>query len=202
MAATKAEARAVRRDGKREEIVNAAALMFAEKGFRDATIQDIAKELGITGAAIYYYFDSKEQLLYEVWKRAGRKLQDGVDAVRSGPGTPLEKVRLAFRRHLETIISDRSIFEVLIHQRSRLPLYGRDDLVADERRYTETVVELVSEIPGDQLRIKEPRILVMGLIAMLNGVIRWYSSEQRMTLEEIADLYFEMFASGAVVGDR
>ncbi|TRW45889.1 TetR/AcrR family transcriptional regulator [Georgenia yuyongxinii] len=202
MTTTKAEARAIRRDGRREEIVNAAAAMFAEKGFRDATIQDIAKELDMTGAAIYYYFDSKDQLLFEIWKRAGRQLQDGVDAVRSGPGTAVEKLRLAFRRHLEVIITDRSIFEVLIHQRSRLPVFGRDDLVEDERKYTESVIELLSEIPADELRINEPRILAMGLIAMLNGVIRWYSPEQRMSLEEIADLYFEMFASGAVGGAR
>lgn len=201
MTTTKAEARATRRGARRDEIVSAAAAAFAEKGFTEATIQDIARELDMTGAAIYYYFDSKDQLLYEVWKRAGRKLQDGVDAVRAGPGTPLEKLGLALRRHLHVIISDRPIFEVLIQQRSRLPVVGREDLIEDERRYTETIVELLSEIPVADLRLREPRMLAMGLIATLNGVIRWYDPDQRMSLDEIADLYYEMFVSGAIRHD-
>lgn len=194
----KAMAREHRREAKYEEIINTAAEMFAEKGFRDTTIQEIARELGMTGAAIYYYVDSKDRLLYEVWKRAGRKLQDGVDAERAGPGSPVDKLRGAFRRHLEVIISNRAIFEVLILQRSRLPEYGRENLIEDERRYVATIVDLISEIPGEQLRLKEPRILALGVIAMLNGVIRWYTPDQRLSLEELADIYFDMFASGAL----
>lgn len=189
-----------RREDMREKIINASALTFAEKGFSDSTIQDIARELGITGAAIYYYFDSKDHLLFEIWKRAGNKLQVGIDAVRLEEDcSPLEKLRNVFRRHLEIIISDKPIFEVLILQRSRLPEVGRDELIADERRYENSIVQLITELPDQQLRLDEPRILAMGILAQLNGVIRWFSKKHRLSLVQIADFYFDLFASGALV---
>src|SRR4051812_20741768 len=122
----------MRREARHEEIISAAAAMFAEKGFRDTTVQEIARELRMTGAAIYYYFDSKDQLLYEIWQRAGRKLQEGANAARALPGTAVDRLRTAMRNHLDVIISDRAIFEVLILQRSQLPEFGRELLIQDE----------------------------------------------------------------------
>jgi len=191
-----------RRESKYEEIVEAAAVAFAANGFSDTTIQDVAREIGITGAAIYYYFDSKDQLLYEIWKRAGQQLKKSIDQIRAGDGTPLEKLHRVFHAHLNIIMSDRSIFEVLILQRSRLPEYGRDDLINDERQYQEDIAALIAALPEDQLRVNEPGILALSVLAQLNGVIRWYSPSQRLKLSEIADIYFDIFTRGALIDPK
>lgn len=193
--------RVSRREAKFEELLNAAARVFAEKGFQDTTIQDVARELDMTGAAIYYYVESKERLLYEVWKRAGEKLQSGIDGVCEIGGTPEEKLHGVFRTHLKVLMENRSIFEVLILQRSRLPEFGREDLIEDERKYTASIGEVIASIPDERMRLKDRTILALGVIAMLNGVIRWYSPGDRLDLDAIADIYYEMFCHGALVRD-
>mgnify|MGYP001164671651 CR=1 FL=1 len=102
-----------RRNARYDELISAAAVMFAKKGYRDTTIQEIAQELDMTSAAIYYYADSKEKLLYEIWQRAGAKLQNGIDdEIRQG-GTAVEQLRRVFRRHVQVILADKPIFEVI-----------------------------------------------------------------------------------------
>lgn len=181
-----------------EELISAAATVFAANGYADTTIQAIAREMNMTGAALYYYVKSKDELLYEIWKRAGAKLQAGIDGVKAMDLAPEEQLRQVFRKHLEVIIGDKPIFEVLILQRSRLPEFKREDLVADERLYMQTLIELIAAIPGDRIRLKDPKILGFGVLSMLNGVIRWYVPGQRLGLPQIADMYYEMFANGAL----
>jgi TetR/AcrR family transcriptional regulator, cholesterol catabolism regulator len=185
-----------------EELIAAAATVFAAHGYADTTIQAIAREMNMTGAALYYYVKSKDELLYEIWKRAGAKLQAAIEEVRSEDLSAEDKLRLVFRRHLEVIIGDKPIFEVLILQRSRLPEFGREDLEEDERRYQQSLTELIEAVPREQLRLKESKVLALGVLALLNGVIRWYSASERLTLHEISDLYFELFAQGALESPR
>lgn len=198
---TTAAERSVRKQQKLEEIVNAAATRFAEQGL-DATLHEIAGDLGMTGAALYYYVENKDQLLYEIWQRAGARLQKGLEEEISRPVSPLEKLRNAFRRHLQVIISNRPIFQVLIMQRSQMPQHGREEFIESERLYSSTLADLLQDVPRSQLKYDEPRLFANGLIAMLNGVIRWYSDEQRLKLDEIADLYFDLITQGLVAESK
>ncbi|MGO4384730.1 TetR/AcrR family transcriptional regulator [Specibacter sp. RAF43] len=181
-----------------EELIAAAATVFAARGYADTTIQAIAREMNMTGAALYYYVTSKDELLYEIWKRAGAKLQAAIDEVRTEDLSAEEKLKLVFQRHLEVIIRDKPIFEVLILQRSRLPEFRREYLEEDERRYQESLTELIEAIPAERMRLPDSKVLALGVLALLNGVIRWYSPSERLSLQEISELYFEMFANGAL----
>lgn len=194
---TNAKARAARKQARYDDIIEAAAKRFAEKGF-DATINEIARDLGLTGAALYYYVENKEKLVYEIWHRAGAKLQGGLEEEMSSSKPTLVKLRNAFCRHLDTIISNRAIFEVLIFQRSTMPKEGAEEFIKTERLYSNTLAKLISEIPKEQLRIDEPRFLARSIIAMLNSTIRWYTPQYRLSLEQIADLYLEIVTGGII----
>jgi len=184
------------KESRYDELIDTAARIFAAHGFKSTTIQDIAREMNITGAAVYYYIKSKDDLLYEIWRRAGKKLQDAVDNIVNSDVSPEEKMRLFFRSHVNLIIAEKPIFEVLILERSRLPAKGKVTLEDDERRYQETLSEIIKNLPAEKVAISEPKILAFGILAMLNGVIRWYAPEDRLSLDEIADLYFDAFMRG------
>jgi AcrR family transcriptional regulator len=184
------------KESRYDELIDTAARIFAAHGFKSTTIQDIAREMNMTGAAVYYYIKSKDDLLYEIWRRAGSKLQISVDKIINLDVNPEQKIRMFFQNHLRLIIQDKPIFEVLILERSRLPSKGKDALERDERRYQETLSEIIKSLPADKMAIAEPKILAFGILATLNGVIRWYSPEDRLSLDEIADIYFEAFMRG------
>ena len=191
------ESRSRSRQARYEHILETAARVFGRSGYAEATIQQIAAELDMTGAALYYYFKNKDELLYEIWRRAGAKLQAMIEDVLKLDATPEEKLRLAFRRHLEVIMADKPIFEVLILQRTRLPEYGREQLVEDERTYVRTFSTLLEQLPEETLGGRHPRIVTLGIISTLNAVIRWYSSNEKLSLGEIADIYYRIFLNGA-----
>jgi AcrR family transcriptional regulator len=185
-----------------EELLEKAAQVFAQNGFAEATIQQIAAQMGMSAPALYHYVRSKDELHYEIWRRAGARLQEGLDEVVALDLEPEEKLRRAFHRHLEVITENKPVFEVLILQRSRLPEYNREKLVDDERRYLHTFAGLVSEWLGPQPGEDHSSVLALGALAMLNGVLRWYSPSERLTLDEVADLYFTVFVQGAAAGPR
>ena len=74
------------------EIIEAAARVFAERGFHGATTQDIADVLGIRQASLYYYFSSKEVALELVCARGVEGFFEAANAIAAGPGTPREKL--------------------------------------------------------------------------------------------------------------
>lgn len=76
---------------RRAQIVDAAVLVFAEKGFDGASMRDIAREVGVTEGLLYHYFESKEQLLHACWSERGWQAHMERILGRSD-GVPLDRV--------------------------------------------------------------------------------------------------------------
>lgn len=189
------------RGSKFNELIETSAQIFAKNGFKGTSIQDIGREMGWTSAAIYYYVKSKDDILYEIWRRAGVRLQNAADEIVGLPIPEEEKVRLFFHRHIKMIIGDRATFEVLILERSRISSKGAPLLEEDERKYLKTFTKIINALRNKGANIREPNVLALGAINMLNGVIRWYEPEGRLDLDEIADTYCSMFLHGVYQGD-
>lgn len=183
------------------ELIETSAQIFAEKGFKGTSIQDIGREMGWTSAAIYYYVKSKDDILYEIWRRAGVRLQNAADEIAALPISEEEKVRLFFHRHIRMILSDRATFEVLVLERSRISSEGAHLLEKDERKYMKTFTDIVKALRNNGANIREPNVLALGAMNMLNGVIRWYKPNGRLSLDQIADTYCNMFLHGVYQGD-
>ncbi len=166
--------------------------MFAARGYRAATIQEIAAELDISGAALYYYVSSKEDLLVEICWRAGNHLHGAVREVSALDAGPEEKLRELIRRHLEITVSDRAIFAILIQERSELPADRVEEMLEGERAYFATVRQLLEDVAGDV----DPRLAALALIGMLNWVLRWYDESGTYRVEDVADGLFRIFWAG------
>jgi reactive intermediate/imine deaminase len=187
-------------DDKRDHIVAAAARVFAAKGYSGTTVQNIASELGITGAAIYYYVKNKDELLYLVWQRAGGKLASVLDEIAALSCSPEEKLLQFVRRHLAVIMEDRAVYEVSITQRSELPANNRNEIIEMEKSYQDSVAELITSLGSLKLDSGHSKILAHGLLEMLNGTIRWFKPNGRHTLDEIGDIYYSLFTEGVLTG--
>lgn len=72
------------KDEAKGRILDAAAQVFAEKGFSRATMDDIAKKIGVSKGALYLYFKSKEQLFEELCRTATRNLEENLDSAFMG----------------------------------------------------------------------------------------------------------------------
>src|SRR5438105_2111721 len=104
-----------------EEVLAAAADVFARNGYRASTIHDVAAELDMTGAALYHYVHGKEDLLVAICQRAGDQLHEAAKEIMALDVPPEEKLHRFFHRHLDLIEAQRPIFTILIQERSELP---------------------------------------------------------------------------------
>jgi TetR/AcrR family transcriptional regulator, cholesterol catabolism regulator len=78
---------------RRAEIIATAARIFREKGFRGASLADVAESLGTDRASLYYYIGSKEELFHEIVKDAGQTVTQQAEAIRDSTGTAVDKLR-------------------------------------------------------------------------------------------------------------
>ena len=111
--------------GRSPEIIDAAARVFAERGYHGASTQDIADVLGIRQASLYYYFRSKEAALEIVCARGVEDFYKAAKAIATGPGTPREKLTSLIRAHVTPNLDRRDFVKVFLTQRQFL---------SDERR--------------------------------------------------------------------
>src|SRR5207244_4282720 len=103
------------------EIIEAAARVFAERGFHGATTQDIADVLGIRQASLYYYFPSKEGALELVCLQGVAGFFEVAKAIAAGPGSAADKLTRLIKSHLRPL-ADRSDFvRVFLNERQHLP---------------------------------------------------------------------------------
>src|SRR3954471_14239615 len=88
---------------KRERILEAAVKIFAEKGFYNAKVSEIARVAGVADGTIYLYFKSKDDLLISIFEDRMEEVNSNARAAVAGPGTPLEKLHALLRTHLALV---------------------------------------------------------------------------------------------------
>src|SRR5262249_10828243 len=86
------------------QIIDAAARVFAERGFHGASTQDIADVLGIRQASLYYYFPSKEGALELVCLKGVEGFFDAAKAIAAAPGRPSERLSRLIESHLSPLV--------------------------------------------------------------------------------------------------
>jgi len=126
------------------EIIEAAARVFAERGYHGASTQAIADVLGIRQASLYYYFPSKEVALEVVCTLGVEEFVDREAAIAAGPGTAAEKIRAIVHAHLAPNRDRRDFVWVFLRERHHLPDASRRRVGRSSRRL-ERIVQGVFE---------------------------------------------------------
>jgi AcrR family transcriptional regulator len=99
----------------RARLLDAAKLVFEERGFLEARISDIAERAGVSHGAFYHYFDSKEQVFREVATALDERLSEPMDQIifAPSPGGPRDRLVEGIRRHLESYRDEARIMGVI-----------------------------------------------------------------------------------------
>lgn len=179
---------------RREEVLRAAARVFTDHGFRQATLEDVARELGITRPALYHYAVSKDELLAECLKLAQATLQEAVEtAGRAGTGEG--RLRLFFRAYAELIVDDFARCFVLTEMREMGE--GAAELNRRVQRGLSDAVQAMvrAGVDDHSLRSCNPADVSRLLFGAFNGIPRWYRPGGR-TPGQIADAFLDLIVGG------
>ena len=140
----------------REQLLSAAADLVAERGFHAVGITDIGAAAGVSGAAIYRHFASKQDILVALLDRVVEGLRDGARLAVADARTPDDALDALIVAHVDFALRDRSIIAVYDQEAHTLPDDDRRRIRRTQRAYADTWVEVLRsrtvELPPDVAR--------------------------------------------------
>jgi len=189
-----------RYDRKLAEILRHATEVFHDKGYEGASMRDLSRATGMSLAGLYYYFDSKEKLLYMVQKHTFETVLERLQDMLNGVTDPEERLRLLIRNHLEYFLANRKGIRVLSHEDQVLKNGYGEEIALIKRRYyqiTRELVQAVAETRGTQVNA---RVASLSLFGMMNWVYTWYRPEADESPDDLARAMGDIFLRGLIGG--
>ena len=184
---------------KYQRILEAAITVFAEQGYFQSTVAQIAKEAGVADGTIYLYFKNNDDILVQFYQYKTRQIFERFrDAVRQ-PATAEEKLRCLIRVHLQEFQKDRNmaiVYQAETHQNRRL---GNEQIKEMSKMYRDIISEVV-ELGQEEGTIRKD--LYMGLVKrFINGAVdevinSWIHSGGQYDLVTMADPLVDLFIRG------
>ena len=161
------------------QIIEAAARVFAERGFHGATTQDIADALGIRQASLYYYFSSKELALELVCLKGVEGFFEAGKAIAAGLGSARERLILLINSHLSPLIDRRDFVKVFLNERQHLPAESRRRIGRWSRGLERIFEDVIKEgmTKGEFRADLDPRMATLAILGMCNAASSWYRKE-------------------------
>lgn len=186
------------------EILEHATNVFYEKGYDAASMRDLSRASGMSLAGLYYYFESKERLLYLIQKHTFetvvRQLKDRLELVND----PEEKLRVFIHNHLEYFLANRKAMTVLSHEDETLKNNMGAEILELKREYYRLGVQLLDELrktAGKRFSNVNSRIAVLSLFGMVNWIYTWYNPRVDANATDLARQMSQIFLNGVLKGD-
>jgi AcrR family transcriptional regulator len=184
---------------RRQEILDAAALIFHEKGYESTSIQDIADAVGILKGSLYYYIDTKEDLLYDILREVHQTGDAALASVEETDGDALVKIRAFVHSMLRSNVGNLAKVAVFFHDyRSLSP--ERQRVIIDERDRTDELLRRLireGQEEGTICADVSPKIAGIGILGLLNWIYQWYRPEpDGLDATELAAAYADFVVAG------
>lgn len=190
--------RSRRADARWNEILEGTARVFRSVGYTQATLGDVAEEVGIDRASLYYYVSNKQELLVELLAGPIMNFEQRCLAIYEQDLPPTEKVRLAMVSHMEVL--ERLYPESFIFIAERLDTIGPEveAIERSSRTYHLVLTNMIrdGQATGEFRSDIDPVLAMHALIGMCNWVHRWYRAEGRLSLPDIGAGFASILIDG------
>ena len=187
---------------RKQKIIDTAASLFHRKGYVSTTLDDVARELGISKAALYHYVESKDELLSIIYTQAFENVFKDTHEISGMDLPPDEKLRRIIRNHINNIIiKDLSMFSVFFSEESQLPEKDFRKIREEKKKYTRIVEKIVEAgISQGMFKNADPKLQAYAILGMCNWIYKWYKPQKTpYTPEQIADHFIALLQNGYLV---
>lgn len=164
--------RAPRQDNRRQQLLDAAARLFRERGYHATSMRDIAREVRMLSGSIYYHFPSKDEMLLAVYEEGVRHIAARVDAAAATGNDPWARLEAGCAAHLEALLELSDYTQVMIRVLPQEAPTVADRLLALRDRYEARFRDLIDALPLPEGA--DRRYLRLLLIGGLNWSHVWY----------------------------
>ncbi|MGA9508113.1 MAG: TetR/AcrR family transcriptional regulator [Candidatus Sulfotelmatobacter sp.] len=193
-------ATATRFDRRLSEILIHATNVFCEKGYEGASMRDLSRASGMSLAGLYYYFESKERLLFLIQKHSFTTIVQRLKARLEAVDDPEERIRIFVFNHLDYFLANPAAMKVLSHEAEALKNGFASEVAAIKREYYRICMRLLDEFKHDHGLQFSTRIAVLSLFGMMNWIYTWHNPRVDADAEHIAREMGDLFLRGVMNG--
>jgi TetR/AcrR family transcriptional regulator, cholesterol catabolism regulator len=193
---------ATRFDRRLAEILTHATNVFCEKGYEGASMRDLSRASGMSLAGLYYYFESKERLLFLIQKHTFTTIVQRLKARLDGVSDPEERIRIFILNHLDYFLANPASMKVLSHEAEALKNGFASEVAVIKREYYRICVGLLDDLKRERELQFSTRIAVLSLFGMMNWIYTWHNPRVDADAEQIAREMSDIFLRGVKSNTR
>ncbi|MGX9389703.1 TetR/AcrR family transcriptional regulator [Nitrobacteraceae bacterium UC4446_H13] len=181
------ESRRRARDEKREAVLRTAVQLFLEQGYHRATLNEVADRLNITKPALYNYFRSKEDILFECWVMGQERVEDRITEIAAAHENGLATLRMLVRAYAATMASDFGASLVRFNV-ADLSEPNQKTTLAGKRRIDRAFRGAVEQgISDGSIKPCDVKLTAFAILGALNWIGHWYKPGGELSADQIAD---------------
>lgn len=185
------------------EIYDAAARIFHEKGYDATSIQDVADAVGLLKGSLYYYINTKQDLLFGVIDEVHRESLRSLERWQSLDADALVKLRAFIEGHI--LVNTRHLVKmsVFFHDFRSLDGERRDQIIRERDRYDTYLRALIrqGQEEGSVDPDLDPKLSAMGILGMMNWVYHWWRPDGPNSAYQVAEEFADLVLLG-MTADR
>ena len=174
-------------DLQRDRILKAAATCFNQKGYSGTSLKDVAKHLGLTDAALYYYVKNKEELVYQCYLRAAELGWDAIQRARHGGSTGLEQASRYIHNHVEAMVGDQGPIAIM----SEIPSLKRShraEVLAVSRRHSAAFEDILETgIRDGSIAPCDVRMTGNAIMGAINWIPKWFHGDAKTARQVLTE---------------
>ncbi len=173
---------------RKEVILKAAALLFLEKGFKSASMRDLAERVGVEAASLYNHIRSKSELLHDICFDVANIFWEHMNLVEASDKKPIEKLETLLRFHIRQMIENFQ--EVYVSDREWR--YLADPYLSNfqnqRRNYRKRFAAIIQQgIESGDINKIDASTAVLIVLHAVSGIESWHRSTHKISGEELEE---------------
>jgi AcrR family transcriptional regulator len=182
----------------REDVVQAAGRLFAERGYHGTSMRDLGRELGLLGSSLYSHVAGKQELLVEVIERGAALFQASADAALAAEGSAAVKLRTFVSGHIAVVLDHLEEARTFLNEARAVEEGYRRRVLAARDRYETSLRELLAAgVRDGSFRAgQDPKLAGIFILSVLNALDRWYDETGEIDRPRLVDEVFHFVRDG------
>ncbi|MEX1171079.1 MAG: TetR/AcrR family transcriptional regulator [Chloroflexota bacterium] len=183
--------------GRKAEIIAVSTALFREHGYHATSLDDIAGRIGFTKPAIYYYFKSKEDILFAIVDNVVGGALERMREIAARDASPVERLHALLVENTRVVLENIEANTVFYNERGLLSPERERDIRDREREYTQVLRDLYIEgVASNDFLDIDPRVATATLLGASIWAYRWFDATGRLSVDEVAEDVARLLMSG------
>ena len=181
----------------REDVLEAAAQVFRQKGFHGASMNDIAEVASLKKASLYHHVSSKQEILLEILDRALQLLLERISLITNQNIPADNKLRLMIRAYLQILVENIDLATVLLFEHRALERRQHARHIPNRDKFEALWRDVIADgVKSKLFKCDNPALATRALLGIMNWTITWFRPDGELSIEQIADQYSDLLLNG------